>query len=183
MNRENIIYDKVLRFARDAHAGQIRKYTGEDYIEHPIEVSLIVKRHGGSLPMQLGSLLHDVLEDTKVTEDELWIFLSEVKELTPDEMSLTYLYVTELTDEFTKLKYDKYNRKCRKLMEAERLGEVSYGAQTIKYADILSNTPSIRDLDPGFAKTYLQEKKVLLKMMIDGDPILRAKCIEQTFTP
>lgn len=185
MTREQEAWEKVYRFAKDAHYGQKRKYTGEDYITHPVEVSQIVKRHGGSLAQCLAALLHDVLEDTKVTHEDIFHFLlglSKTFVLTNKEVADIQQYVLELTDVYTKMSYPELNRKCRKLMEAERLGEVSGEAQTIKYADLMSNTPSIRDLDPGFAKIYLQEKKVLIKMMIDGDPILRKKVMDEIFS-
>ena len=35
-------------FASRAHKGQVRKYTGEPYIEHPLEVAKIVRMHNGS---------------------------------------------------------------------------------------------------------------------------------------
>ena len=71
-------------FATAAHAavGQTRKYTGEPYIVHPIEVAKIVENHGGSNAMIAAALLHDVLEDTSVTFDVLETeFGSEVAEL------------------------------------------------------------------------------------------------------
>ena len=59
---------KVLQFATDAHQGQKRKYSDEDYISHPIEVAKMVHyRSSGSVTMTAAALLHDVLEDTKVT--------------------------------------------------------------------------------------------------------------------
>ena len=178
--REQIAYDKVLKFAKEAHAGQKRKYTGEDYIVHPIEVSQIVKRHRGSLPMQLAALLHDVLEDTDVTALELFEFLITVDVLTSDEIVETQKLVVELTDIYTKESYPDWNRKKRKEMEAKRLGGISQQGQTIKLADLMSNTPSIVEKDPSFAKVYLREKEEMLKEMRGGNAILRKKVIEAT---
>ncbi len=45
-------------------------------------------------------------------------------------------------------------------------------AQTIKLADLISNTRSIVERDPKFAVTYLAEKRELLKVLTDGDPAL-----------
>ncbi|MCP4870626.1 MAG: HD domain-containing protein, partial [Proteobacteria bacterium] len=64
---ENWTLADVLAFATEAHKGQKRKYTGEDYIVHPISVSALVKKHGGSEIQQAGALLHDVVEDTQYT--------------------------------------------------------------------------------------------------------------------
>ena len=57
----------VFHFANLAHKGQKRKYTGEDYIVHPISVARLVEKHGGSLDQQAAALLHDVVEDTSHT--------------------------------------------------------------------------------------------------------------------
>ena len=57
----------VFHFAKTAHDGQKRKYTGEDYIVHPMAVSKLVKEHGGSKVQQAAALLHDVVEDTQYT--------------------------------------------------------------------------------------------------------------------
>lgn len=35
---------EVAEFATEMHEGQVRKYTGEPYIEHPIAVALLVER-------------------------------------------------------------------------------------------------------------------------------------------
>ena len=63
----NFSLKDVLEFAAKAHAGQRRKYTGDDYIVHPIAVAELVKEHGGSHPQQSAALLHDVVEDTNHT--------------------------------------------------------------------------------------------------------------------
>ncbi len=61
------IINKALQFASSAHSGQVRKYSGEPYINHPIAVAKIV----GSIPhdtnMIAAALLHDVVEDCGVS--------------------------------------------------------------------------------------------------------------------
>src|SRR5580765_8807774 len=56
-------------FATAAHAavGQVRKYTGEPYINHPAAVAEIVRAVPHSEAMLAAAWLHDVVEDTKVT--------------------------------------------------------------------------------------------------------------------
>ena len=53
------LVEKAKLFATKAHEGQVRKYTGEPYIIHPIEVSEIVERYNGSKEMIAAALLHD----------------------------------------------------------------------------------------------------------------------------
>lgn len=66
--------DKIkmaFEFARKAHAGQKRK-TGEPYIIHPIAVARIVGEEWGlgANPV-CAAFLHDVVEDTKYTDDDI----------------------------------------------------------------------------------------------------------------
>ena len=76
---EDIGLSRVLQFATKAHEGQKRKYSDEDYISHPIEVAKMVHyRSSGSVTMTAAALLHDVLEDTKVTHSELRLFLHKI---------------------------------------------------------------------------------------------------------
>ena len=168
----------ILHFAALAHQGQTRKYTGEPYIVHPIAVSAKVKEIGGSMEMQAAAYLHDVLEDTDVSVDELGQFLFctvAVKDSAEDILDM----VIDLTDEFEKVKYPDLNRKTRKAKEADRLSRASADAQTVKYCDLFDNTISITECDPNFSKVYLKEKAVLLEAMKDGDAEMREQCIKQ----
>ena len=168
----------ILEFATIAHQGQKRKYTGEPYIVHPIAVADKVAEIGGSMEMQAAALLHDVLEDTDVSVEELGQFLFctvAVKDSAEDILQM----VIDLTDEFEKAKYPDLNRKTRKAKEADRLSRVSADAQTVKYCDLFDNTSSITEHDAGFAKVYLKEKAVLLEAMTDGDPGMRTQCLNQ----
>ena len=45
--------------------------------------------------------------------------------------------------------------------------------QTIKCADLISNTSSIVQHDPKFAALYLAEKRELLEVLREADPLLR----------
>jgi len=154
----------VLDFANSAHRGQKRKYTGEDYIEHPIAVALAVREqfpHDSS--MVCAALLHDVLEDTDVDHAQLRAFLHRTCNSLAAERILQL--VVELTDVYTNEDFEYLNRAERKRREAERLRSVSYEAQCIKRADISDNSLSINEHDPKFAEVFNSEKAFLLSLM------------------
>ena len=67
------LVEKALQFASEAHGsiGQKRKYTGEDYIVHPIEVMEIVKSVPHTQEMLAAALLHDTVEDTPATFEDI----------------------------------------------------------------------------------------------------------------
>ena len=148
-------------FATAAHAavGQTRKYTGEPYIVHPIEVASIVASVGGTEEMIAAALLHDVVEDTKVTNELITtMFGNDVGEL-----------VKWLTDVSRPV---HGNRAFRKQMDREHIMHAPPAAKTIKLADLISNGTSIVQYDPNFAVTYLREKQLLLEVLKEGNPIL-----------
>lgn len=57
------LIEKALIFANDAHAWQVRKYGGEEYITHPIAVALDVTQRYGDIDLTIAALLHDTAED------------------------------------------------------------------------------------------------------------------------
>ena len=65
------IIDKAFKFARDAHKG-IRRRSGEPYILHPIAVATIVSQEIGLGSTSISAaLLHDVVEDTDYTVEDI----------------------------------------------------------------------------------------------------------------
>src|SRR5208337_5544088 len=64
----SILVTKAIAFAARAHAGQLDK-CGVPYILHPLAVMDAVKNHGRLT--QIIAVLHDVVEDTPVTLDEI----------------------------------------------------------------------------------------------------------------
>lgn len=62
--------NKAYRFAKDAHEGQFRN-SGEPYIIHPLEVAGVVAEMELDCDALIGALLHDVVEDTEVTIQDI----------------------------------------------------------------------------------------------------------------
>jgi guanosine-3',5'-bis(diphosphate) 3'-pyrophosphohydrolase len=166
---------QVNRFAAAAHQQQTRKYSDESYIVHPERVMKTCKVYLNETAVLCGALLHDVLEDTPITYDDLRIFLMTVMDQ-PTALQ-TLKIVDELTDKFTKSDYPRLNRRLRREKEANRLAQVSSEAQTIKYADIIDNT-DVAQHDPDFARVYLKEASAVLQLMDKGNAELRAIAIE-----
>ena len=63
--------EQALRFAADRHRGQTRKGSGTPYVEHVYGVALILQRLGFEEEVVVAGLLHDVVEDTETSLEEL----------------------------------------------------------------------------------------------------------------
>lgn len=161
------IVERAKKFATAAHAsiGQVRKYTFEPYIVHPAEVVRIVMSVPHSEAMLAAAWLHDTVEDTPVTIEEIYAeFGEEVGEL-----------VGWLTDVSCK---EDGNRAVRKAIDREHTAAAPAEAQTVKLADLISNSRSILEHDTDFAAVYLAEKALLLDVLTKGDPTLHAQATE-----
>ena len=70
---------EALEFATEMHEGQVRKYTGEEYIMHPIAVADLVEEYLDEqeepeefvMAAIAIALLHDTVEDTPATEENI----------------------------------------------------------------------------------------------------------------
>ena len=156
-------------FAARAHEGQKRKYTGEPYIVHPVEVMTVLMENvpSASTEMLMAALLHDVVEDCGVTPEEIHDQFGPIVE------DLVFW----LTDPPTVP--GGPNRAARKAMTRERYAIAPAEAHTIKCADIISNTSTITHHDPDFAVVYLSEVRALLEVLDRADQTLleRARAI------
>lgn len=154
----NTAYEAMI-FAMDAHKNQKRKYTGNPYFEHLAEVAGIVAcvmpSHQEAIAV---SWLHDCIEDCSVS----------IADLLDRFSSFIVAGVVQLSD------MEKGNRAERKAMSRIRLASAPGWIQTIKVADLISNTSSIVHHDPSFAKLYLEEKRMLLDVLTKADPRLIA---------
>lgn len=158
--------NKALVFATRAHAevNHVRKYTDEPYITHPIEVMMTLKNLGDiSEDDLIVSLLHDTIEDTNTTYEDIEREFGEY-------VATGVQYLTDQCHEG--------NRATRMRNEALRLSNIPSNFQTIKLADLISNTKSIVTRDPRFAKVYILEKRFLLAVMDEGDNRLYSQACE-----
>ncbi len=151
------IYGETIEYARKAHKGQTRKYSGLPYITHPISVGETLFDAGADQAVVQAGILHDVVEDTDLT----------IHDIAKDFGSAVAGLVLEVTDVYTKEAYPEWNRARRKAAEADRLAGVSTDAKAIKMADCADNSASILLHDPRFAKKYLAEMAYLVGRIAD----------------
>ncbi|MEX9786037.1 MULTISPECIES: HD domain-containing protein [Providencia] len=161
MESNKDLIKNALTLATEAHKGQKRKYTGEDYINHPIEVSKIIALLPNSTDeMVAAALLHDVVEDTEVTIETI--------------VENFGFQVAYLVRGLTNIKFEcktKFNRNSRYGMNAAKLFFLNdYEIYTVKIADIINNISNVLECDRSFAIPYLAEKKYLF------DSILSKNC-------
>jgi GTP pyrophosphokinase len=67
---DRALVEKAYERAQTAHAGQ-RRLSGEDYVNHPLEVAAILADLGLDAATITAALLHDTVEDTELTSKEL----------------------------------------------------------------------------------------------------------------
>jgi (p)ppGpp synthase/HD superfamily hydrolase len=163
------IVRKAQVYAMAAHAavGQKRKYTGEPYIVHPAEVAKIVAGVPGATPdMVAAAWLHDVVEDTGCTFTDIHMAFGI-------DIATLVGWLTDVS------KPEDGNRAVRKAIDREHTAAAPAEAQTIKLADLISNSRSIMAHDPEFARVYLAEKRALLEVMTKGDAGLHERAMQQ----
>ena len=167
--KDTPLINKAKMLAGKAHEGQFRKYSGMPYIVHPIEVATIIQTVEHSDEMIAAALLHDVVEDTEYSFEDI------AKEVSPEVAKL----VEGLTDVS---KPQDGNRKVRKALDKDHLAKQNAEVQTIKLADVISNSQDIKANDPSFAKVYIEEMKALLEVLDKGDKTLYAKAKEIVYS-
>jgi (p)ppGpp synthase/HD superfamily hydrolase len=163
---------EAMVFARQTHATQVRRYTGNPYADHLAEVAGIVSTvasanapwdvvdgvEGRVDRMIATAWLHDCVEDQGVTE-------SELAERFGTLVARGVMLLSDL---------EQGNRAERKAASRLRLSAAPGWVQSIKVADLISNTSSIVQNDPKFAVTYLEEKRLLLDVLTHADDRLIA---------
>ncbi len=95
---ETALIRQAFEFAYILHQGQYRK-SGEPYICHPIAVAGLLREFGGSAAMIAAGFLHDVVEDTDVTSDDIeQHFGVEVRQLVEGVTKLSKLNFKSKTE-------------------------------------------------------------------------------------
>lgn len=126
------ILDKAIIYATEAHSGVFRKGGKSPYIVHPMEVAAIAARMTDDLEVIAAAVLHDVIEDTPTTIEQL------------EEMFGKRVTEVVLADSDDK----QYGQSAesweiRKTKTLERIPKLSKDEQIVVLSDKLSNLRSI----------------------------------------
>ena len=156
---ENLLA-RASALASMAHYGQTITGTDTPYVAHAALVAGLVQAVTDDENMVAAAWLHDTLEDTEMTYQDL---VDETNQNVAD-------YVQALTDQSA-----EGNRKTRKTAERKRLSAEGAEVQTIKLADIVANLTSPGKLPLDFKRVYLEEKRALSFALTQGDERLRSQ--------
>lgn len=140
------LIEKAFLIAKEKHDGQMRK-SGEPYVQHPLEVAYILTNlHAGPSTIAAG-LLHDVLEDTDMTKEEMAL------EFNKD--------VAEIVDGVTKISKLKYMTKEKALAHNHEKLLLAMAKDIrvvlVKIADRLHNMRTIQFHEESKRKRISQE--------------------------
>jgi len=143
----------ALEQARSDHAGQVRNGSGGmPYVDHPIRVAAILDELGYGDEVLAAALLHDVVEDSETTLDEL-------REKFGDEVAGL---VGAMTDDEELEDYRE-----RKAEHRERLAAAPVEALAIYGADKLTNSKTLRDAYASEGDAVRDEFKVPLELKLE----------------
>lgn len=146
------IVTKAKILAKDWHAGQTRKYSGLPYIVHPARVAGHVQGIGGDEAMIAAAWLHDVLEDTRCTAQE-------IEEECGRDVAHFVDWLTNPSKQFHGMP-----RESRKRMDRHHLQAAPGAVKIIKLCDRLDNLRDLGD-DHEFNLLYAGESRALVRVL------------------
>ena len=159
------VVGQAMEFSTKAHEGQRRLDAKQiPYITHVAEVAELVERSGGNQLEIAAAWLHDIVEHTKTT-------LDDIRTLFGDE-------VAQLIDELTDPKeFDSMPISERKTNQAARIKEKSASARRIKIADQTSNVLLVGggvllETDPIESLDYVEGAKKVADACAGVSPML-----------
>jgi guanosine-3',5'-bis(diphosphate) 3'-pyrophosphohydrolase len=160
----SLLVERARAYATGAHAavGQRHKREQFPYATHLQAVAELVADAGGTQAMIAAAWLHDVVENTACTIDDLRDGFGET----------VATYVDWLTDP------SKEGDASAKAKENARLASAPVEAKTIKLADLIDNCGTVLDHKPDIADEYLAEKEQIMHLVAGGDGQLYAKAMQ-----
>ena len=127
------LLDRAIVFAVRAHAGTERRGKGYPYIVHPLEAVEIVSTMTSDQELLAAAALHDTVEDTDVTVEQIR------EEFGPRVASL----VADESDEMPEGVSEEDSWHSRKRAAIDRLSKASHDAKMVALGDKLSNMRAI----------------------------------------
>lgn len=164
-SRDLKIIKKAYELAKDAHKDQKRK-SGEPYLIHPVCVAIILAQLEMDKETIVGGLLHDVVEDTKYTTED-------ITELFSEEIATLVDGVTKLT----KLNYsaDKVELQAENLRKMFLAMAKDIRVIIIKLADRLHNMRTLQFMKPEKQKEKSRETMDIYAPIADRLGISKVK--------
>jgi (p)ppGpp synthase/HD superfamily hydrolase len=168
----NIIIQAAL-FAADAHnnkskspTGHLRKFTGRPYIEHPLRVMTRTMLVLPSEEYVAAAVLHDTVEDCKVTFEEL-------------NESFGPIVATIVRALTNPSKGSDGNRTTRKEIDRKHLMCCPTEVKIIKLIDRIDNVRDMAGGDVGFKRLYAQESILLAEAIGDAHLDLKSELLRE----
>lgn len=148
------LLNRAIDIAHDAHEGQLRKFEGVPYVEHPIRVMNTVAAHGHSEATRIVGVLHDVVEDSEWT----------LEQLTGEGFDEDVIVPLELLTKTPDLEYEAYVHRVA----------TNPRARAVKLADLFDNMNLLGNNNPSLKDNMRIEKygKSLLWLARFGQPII-----------
>ena len=126
---ETTFFDKAVKFAVEAHQGTERRGKGYPYIIHPMEAASIVATITNDQEMLAAAVLHDTVEDTDVT-------IEQIRDLFGDR-------VAELVQHETAPLHGNLTWREKKAVQIKQLVDAPYDCKVVALGDKLSNMRGI----------------------------------------
>ncbi len=161
--KDQVLVEKAYDFAKKAHSGQLRK-SGEPYFNHVLATAKNLVDLGMEAPIVCAGLLHDVIEDTSVKEEELR------SEFGDDIVSLVN-GVTKLGT----VRYKGVERKVENLRRFFVSMAEDLRVLTIKLADRLHNIETLKHIRPDKQKRIALETLEIYAPLADRLSLGRLK--------
>jgi GTP diphosphokinase / guanosine-3',5'-bis(diphosphate) 3'-diphosphatase len=148
---DRLIHDfqKAVRIARSSHAGQFRK-SGEPYFIHPLRAAHLAARHWMDFSSVIAAILHDVVEDSATTLEEV------EAEFGPD-VALLVDGLTKVTD--TQLSRDALKAETYRKQLLAAIQDVR--VLCLKFWDRKDNLQTIKALNPRKQSLIAEETRTI----------------------
>ena len=126
---ETSFFDEAVRFAVEAHHGTERRGKGYPYIIHPMEAAAIVATMTNDQEMLAAAVLHDTIEDTDVT-------IEQIRELFGDRVAELVQHETAPLDE-------SLTWREKKTAQLKQLADAPHDSKIVALGDKFSNMSGI----------------------------------------
>lgn len=143
--------EQARKIAREAHKGQKRSFSDEEYYKHPERVGEMILNETGNSTLAAAGFLHDVLEDTNCSFNDI--------------ESKVNKKVAEIVQGVTHHNESDHDDKAQAKVEAivNNLQEAPKQSITLKLYDRFDNIKGLEKTPNHFQKRYTRETKKLIR--------------------